>query len=228
MRSYKNVTSFHLKNVHFPTLETCYSYHTSLKIKTDQSVSFQKASAITFFDNRYYVSTSKSYMLYHFILHHHVKNLSFCYLSHMRARMLSKFVNSTIPGQNIQCTRVSCKSVTFSTVKSEHVNGDFNVTRKNVVNAVRDFVIPHVSPRPSSSVEPNNFASQCYSDSFKCPKGMTCKIVCFCQDSNSVNSNYCRGCRGKKKNKTMFNGFNDQYIKNTCFVATIFGSFYSF
>ena len=51
---------------------------------------------------------------------------------------------------------------------------------------------------------------------------MTCKIICFCQDSNSVNSNYCRGCRGKKKSKTMLNGFNDQYIKNTCFVATIF------
>ena len=78
----------------------------------------------------------------------------------MRAPMLSKFVNSAIPGQNIQCTSVSYKSV----------NSDFNVTRKNVVNAVQNFVIAHVSPRPSPSIEPSNFASHCYSDSLKRPK----------------------------------------------------------
>ena len=86
MRSYINETSFYLKNVDFTTLETCYSNHTSLKIKADKSVSFQKVSTTTFFDNCYYVSTSKIYMLYHFISHHHVKNLSFPDLSHMYAR----------------------------------------------------------------------------------------------------------------------------------------------
>ena len=74
--------------------------------------------------------------------------------------MLSKFVNSAIPGQNIQCTSVSYKSV----------NSNFNVTRKNVVNAVQNFVIAHVSPRSSPSIEPSNFASHCYSDSLKRPK----------------------------------------------------------
>ena len=35
---------------------------------------------------------------------------------------LSKFVPSTMPGQNIQCTNSPSKSVTSSTVKSKRVN----------------------------------------------------------------------------------------------------------
>ena len=95
--------------------------------------------------------------------------------------MLSKFVHSTKPGQNIQCTNVRSKSVTCSTVKSKRVNSDVNVIRKNTVNIVSDSMIASVSPRPSSFSD--DFTRQCYSESFKRPKPMTGKIVSFCQDT---------------------------------------------
>ena len=95
--------------------------------------------------------------------------------------MLSKFVHSTKPGQNFQCTNVPSKSVTCSTVKSKRINSDVNVIRKNTVNIISDSVIASVSPRPSPSSD--DFIRQCYSESFKRPKRMTGKIVSFCQDT---------------------------------------------
>ena len=41
--------------------------------------------------------------------------------------MLSKFVPSTMPVQNIQSTNAASKSVACSTVKSKHVISDVNV-----------------------------------------------------------------------------------------------------
>ena len=64
---------------------------------------------------------------------------------------LSKFVHSTMPGQNILCTNAPSKSVICSTVKSKHVNSDVNVIRKNTVNVLNDSVIAPVSHHFSSS-----------------------------------------------------------------------------
>ena len=63
--------------------------------------------------------------------------------------------------------------------------------RKIAASAVRDSVIACVNIRPPSSLEPSDFAPQCYSDSFKRSKRRTGKVVSFCLDSNSVNSNHC-------------------------------------
>ena len=65
---------------------------------------------------------------------------------------LSKFVHSTMPGQNIECANTPNKSVTCSTIKSKHVNSDVNVIRENNVNVVSDSVIAGASPRPLSSL----------------------------------------------------------------------------
>ena len=70
----------------------------------------------------------------------------------LRVIMLSKFVHSTIPCQNIQCKKGPSKSVTCSTVKSKHVNSDVNLIHKNAVNVVSNSVIARVSPCPSSSI----------------------------------------------------------------------------
>ena len=51
-------------------------------------------------------------------------------------------------------------------------------------------MIARVSLHLSSSLEPNDLISQCYSDSLKLPKRTTSKIVSFCQDSKSVNNNH--------------------------------------
>ena len=69
-----------------------------------------------------------------------------------------------------KCTNVPSKAVTCSTVKSLGVNSHVNVIRKNIANVVIDSVIARVSPRPSSSFEPSDFAPQCYSDTLKRPK----------------------------------------------------------
>lgn len=135
------------------------------------------------------------------------------------------FVHSTISVQNIQYTSVSSKFVICSIKKSKHVNSDFNVIRKNAVNSVSDSVNARVSSRPPSCLEPSDFAPQYSSDSIKCPKWMTWKTFCFCQDSISANND---NCLGRKKNNTMLNGFNDHYIKNTCFVSAFFGTFTPF
>ena len=134
-----------------------------------------------------------------------------------RLSTLSKFVHSTMPGQNIQCTNAPSKSVTCITENRKHVNSDVNVILKNTVNVVSDSVIARVSPRPSSSSD--DFTSQCYSDSLKRPKRMTGKNVSFCQGSNNVNNNQ---YRGREKDNTLLKGFNDHHIKNTCFVSGIF------
>ena len=130
---------------------------------------------------------------------------------------LSKFVLSTMRGQNIQCANAPSKSVTCSTVKSKRVNSDVNVIRKSTVNVVNDSVIAPVSPRLSSSSD--DFTPQSYSDSIKRPKRVTGKIVSFCQDSKNVNNSH---FRGKKKDNTLLKGFNNYHIKNTCFLSAIF------
>ena len=84
-----------------------------------------------------------------------------------------------MPGQNIKCTNAPRKSVTFSTVKSKRVNSNVSVIGKNTVNVVSDSVIARASPRPSTSLEPNDFTPQCYSESLKRPKRMTGKIFSF-------------------------------------------------
>ena len=109
---------------------------------------------------------------------------------------LSKFVPSTMPGQNTQCTNAVSNSVTFSTVNSD-VNSGVDVTRKNTVNVKSDSVIAPVSPGPSSYSD--DFTPQCYSDSLKRRKRMAGKIVSFCQDCNSVNNDHFRG--SEKDNK---------------------------
>ena len=73
--------------------------------------------------------------------------------------MLSKFVPSTMPVQNIQSTNAASKSVACSTVKSKHVISDVNVIRKNTVYVINGSVIAPVSPHPSSSSD--NFTPQC-------------------------------------------------------------------
>ena len=95
--------------------------HTSLKTKAEQSVSFQKASTITFFDNSYHVSTSKSYMLYHLILNHHVKNLPFTQLSHMYAR----YQNLLISQFQVKVCNVLVLLVNLLTLVDVHDNADF-------------------------------------------------------------------------------------------------------
>ena len=130
---------------------------------------------------------------------------------------LSKFVLSTMPDQNIQCSNAPSESVTCSTVKSKRVNSDVNVIRKNTSNVVRDSVIAPVSPRSSSSS--HDFTSQCYSDSLKRPKRMTDKIASFFQNSNNANNNH---FRGRDKDNKLLKGFNNHHIKNTCFVSIIF------
>ena len=95
--------------------------HTSLKTKAEQSVSFQKASTITFFDNSYHVSTSKSYMLYHLILNHHVKNLPFTQLSHMYAR----YHNLLISQFQVKVCNVLVLLVNLLTLVDVHDNADF-------------------------------------------------------------------------------------------------------
>ena len=112
-----------------------------------------------------------------------------------------------MPGQNIQYTNASSKSVTCSTVKSKWVSSNVNVIHKNTVNVISDSVIVPVSPYLSSSSD--NFTSQCCNDSLKCPKRMTGKIVCFCQDNDNVNNNH-YGCR--KKDNALLKGFNDHHI----------------
>ena len=101
-RSYKNVSLFYLKNSDFPKLERCYSNYASSKVKLNWNISFQKPTSVTFADNCKYISTSKSWML----LSHNKplckKTVTSPSISHVS--MLLKFVNSTIPGQNIQCT----------------------------------------------------------------------------------------------------------------------------
>ena len=62
-RSYKNVSSFYLKNFDFLMLEICYSNYASSKVKLNRNKSFQKSSSVTFVVNCKCVSTSKSYML---------------------------------------------------------------------------------------------------------------------------------------------------------------------
>ena len=76
-----------------------------------------------------------------------------------------------------------------------------------------------VSPIPLSSLGPNDFTPQCYSDSLKHPKQMTVKIVSFCQDSNNANNNH---YWGREKDNASSKGFNDDHIKNTCFASAIF------
>ena len=86
---------------------------------------------------------------------------------------------------------------------------------KNLANAAPDFVIPRVSLRSLLSMELHSTVLQC----LKRPIRMTRKIVSFCQDSDSVNNNH---CRGKKKSNTILNGFSDYYITNVCLVSAIF------
>ena len=98
-RSYKNVASLCLKNSDFPTLKTCYSNYASSKVKLNRKVSFQKSSGIAFVDNCKYVSTSKSYMLPSHNTLSCKKSVISPPISHVSK--LSKFVPSTMPGQNI-------------------------------------------------------------------------------------------------------------------------------
>ena len=107
------------------------------------------------------------------------KVCNFPSISHLNT--LAKYVHSTRPGQNIQCTSASSKSVTCSTVKRKRVNSDVNVIRKNTVNVVGDSVIAPVSPRPLSFSD--NLTPQCYSER---PKQMIGKIVSFIRIALSV------------------------------------------
>ena len=86
---------------------------------------------------------SKSFMLSSHNMPSCKKPVTSTSISHVST--LSKFVHSTMPGQNIQCINAPSKSVTCSTIKSKHVNSDVSVICKNTVNDVSDSVIACVS-----------------------------------------------------------------------------------
>ena len=174
-RSYKNVTLFYLKNSDFPTIETCYSSYASWRVKLNRNVSFQKLSTVRFVDNCKYTSMSKSYMLPSHNMPSWKKSIISLSISH--GSTLSKFLYSTMPGQNIQCNNAPSKSVTCSTVNSKRINSNVNVICKNILHVVSDSGIARVSSSPSPSLEPRDFTPQCYTDSLKRPKQMTGKIV---------------------------------------------------
>ena len=70
---------------------------------------------------------------------------------------LSKFLHSTMPGQNIKCSNAPSKSVICSTVESKRVNSDVNIIHKNPVNVLSDSVIARVGSRLPSSLESFDF-----------------------------------------------------------------------
>ena len=92
-----------------------------LRQKQSKAYLFKKASTITFFDNSYHVSTSKSYMLYHLILNHHVKNLPFTQLCHMYAR----YQNLLISQFQVKVCNVLVLLVNLLTLVDVHDNADF-------------------------------------------------------------------------------------------------------
>ena len=147
--SYKSASSFYPTNSDFQTLEKCYSNYASSKVKLNRNVSFQEPSIVAYVNTCQYVSTSISYMLPSHNTPSCKKFVISPSISHVST--LSKFVQSTIPGQNIQCTNAPSKSVTLSIVRGKRVNSDVNLIRKNIVNVVGDSVIAPVSP-PSFTI----------------------------------------------------------------------------